>query len=37
MTELREREGRTEGGRREGVWECGSEGDGVPECGTELK
>ena len=37
MTELRERECQTEGGRREGVSECGSEGKGVSECGTELK
>ena len=37
MTELREREDRTERGRREGVSECGSEGDGLSECGTELK
>ena len=35
MTKLRERECQTEGGRCEGVSECGSEGEG--ECGTELK
>ena len=37
VTELKERECQTEGGRREGVSECGSEGEGVSECRTELK
>ena len=37
MTKLRERECQTEGGRCEGVSECGSEGEGVSECGTKLK
>ena len=37
MTELREREGWTEGGWHKGVSEYGSEGDGMPKCGTDLK